>query len=107
MKAVLVIKMPSKCFNCPLHQSLDAEEGEHEFMMFCNAEHWRESVTHTPVENLEERPSWCPLRPLPKELHNYTAILHPTDNNDWLNNMYSEYENGWNDCLEAITGEKE
>lgn len=44
MKAVLVIKMPSKCFNCPLHQSLDAEEGEHEFMMFCNAEHWRESV---------------------------------------------------------------
>ena len=49
----------------------------------------------------------CPLRPLSKELHNYTAILHPTDNNDWLNNMYSEYENGWNDCLEAITGEKE
>lgn len=93
MKAVLVIKMPSKCFNCPLHQSLDAEEGEHEFMMFCNAEHWRESVTHTPVENLEERPSWCPLRPLPET----KDVGYPIDD------YAVGFGDGWDACLREIT----
>lgn len=63
MKAILVIDMPSRCFNCPLHQTVDGEE-ENEFIVFCNAEHWRESVTHIPIENLDERPSWCPLVPM-------------------------------------------
>ena len=99
-KSVLVIDTPDRCFNCPLHQIIDAEENEHEFMMFCNAEYWREPITHQPIENLEERPSWCPLRPLPSQMK-YNDDL-------WTNNAEEEYyKEGWNRFYEMITGETE
>lgn len=100
-KAVLILNMPSKCFNCPLHESLDAEEGEHEFMMFCKAEHWREPVTHTPIENLEERPSWCPLRSLPQAIAYEMTDTQTTKAVELIDNAFKL---GWNTCLNVITG---
>ena len=47
------------------------------------------------------------LRPLPNKLNNFEPILVPKDMSGILNNMYCEYENGWNDCLAKITGETE
>lgn len=99
MKAVLVIDMPSRCFNCPIHEYLDAEEGEHEFMVFCKAEHWRESTTHTPVENLEERPSWCPLMPLPQKMTMEKALKMERCGS--IRDIYTT----WDACLAEITGE--
>lgn len=89
MKAILLIDMPSRCFNCPLHDVIDGDE-ENEFIVICNAENWRKSTTHMPVENLEERPSWCPLKPMPhsKQMENR-----------WFSDDYSK---GWNDLLKEI-----
>lgn len=56
MKAVLVIDMPSRCFGCKLHRVIDGEK-ENEFMVFC-------CPLRRPVNDLEERPSWCPLKPV-------------------------------------------
>ena len=99
MKAVLVMEMPDKCLNCPLHQFVEAEEGEYDAFVFCNAENWREPITHQPVENLKERPDWCPLRPLPER----KEYLLPDGKMDL--NEASRY--GWNKCLDEIVGETE
>ena len=100
MKAVLVIDMPDKCLNCPVHQFVEAEEGEYDAFVFCNAENWRKPITHQPVENLEERPDWCPLRPLPAK-KNVNQIV----------NIWGKEQGlcacGWNDCLDEITEETE
>lgn len=89
MKAVLVIDLPDRCFACPFHSTVDGEH-EHEFKVFCNIRFWKEY--NRPVENLEERPSWCPLKHLPRK-----------KNTDFHPNIV--YANGWNACLDEITGE--
>ena len=53
MKAVLVIDMPSRCFGCKLHRVIYGEN-ENEFMVFC-------CPLRRPVNDLDKRPSWCPL----------------------------------------------
>ena len=99
MKAVLVMEMPDKCLNCPLHQYIDTEEGEHDAFVFCSAEHWREPITHQPVENLEERPDWCPLRLLPqKEKVN-------ADSEGEFKTIDDAWTQGFNACLDEITGD--
>ena len=79
MKAVLVIDMPDipkNCMSCPLI------EYHREYSVICR--HYQTGDT---------RPTWCPLRPLPKK-------LPPNE----LGNM-SIYKSGWNDCLKEITGD--
>ena len=98
MKAILVIDMPERCFNCPLHQTVDGEDNE--FMVFCNAEHWREPITHKPIENLGKRPEWCPLKPMPMKKKIYQEAWNMTDVVN-LTNI------GWNACIDEILGEKE
>ena len=75
MKAILVIDMPKNCAECKLIHLQGIGES------ICNAVDW------------EERPSWCPLRPLPHKLQA-----------DWYTDGYKE---GFNACLEEITGETE
>lgn len=75
MKAILVIDMPKNCAKCKLMYLQGIGES------ICNAVDW------------EERPSWCPLRPLPHKLQA-----------DWYTDGYKE---GFNACLEEITGETE
>ena len=78
-KAILVIDMPKNCAECKLMflqwigQSI------------CNAVDW------------EERPSWCPLKPLPS----FKAV----DLNDTRDVVM--FCHGWNTCLAEITGEIE
>lgn len=57
MKAILVIDMPSDCWKCPMH--IDGLDDENEEIMVCNAKA-RES-------HYGEKPSWCPLKPIPKK----------------------------------------
>lgn len=75
MKSILVIDTPKNCAECKLMYLQGIGES------ICNAVDW------------EERPSWCPLRPLPHKLQA-----------DWYTDGYKE---GFNACLDAITGEKE
>jgi len=87
MKAILVIDMPKDCWDCHLVD----EWGN------CNAikmtsERYGVSVK----QNDKERPTWCPLRPLP-DRENPARLKDGT--------YFKAYDTGWNDCLNAITGD--
>ena len=95
-KYVLIVDVTSKgCFDCPAHQWVDDDDGGE--MLFCSAENWRKPVTHTPIPAREalERPSWCPLRPLPKKIEGKQAKYMPA------------YALGRSDVIDEITGEEE
>lgn len=79
MKAILVIDMPSNCLDCPC---------EYDYMR-CKATNYKLDYVNADAE----KPSWCPLRPLPHKLQA-----------DWYTDGYKE---GFNACLEEITGETE
>jgi hypothetical protein len=79
MKAILVIDMPSNCLDCPC---------EYDYMR-CKATNYKLDYVNADTE----RQSWCPLKPLPHKLQA-----------DWYTNGYKE---GFNACLDEITGETE
>ena len=77
MKAILVIDLPKNCSECKLMFLQGIGEG------ICNAVDW------------EERPSWCPLKPLPD-----CPDVPDTIANDVA------YIIGWNDCIVEISKER-
>ena len=81
MKAVIVIDMPNSCFEC-----LAFENERYHGCRVNGKEHW------------EEKPKWCPLRPLPK-------MVKVSD--DAYVSDYLDFDLGWNACIKAITGETE
>ena len=80
MKAILVIDLPKNCAECKLMFLQGIGEG------ICNAVDW------------EERPSWCPLRPLPQKKWHEEGRENECE--EWM-------KNGWNECIDAIIGETE
>jgi len=93
MKAILVIDMPSDCWKCPMH--IDGLDDENEEIMVCNAEKIE--------SHYGEKPSWCPLKPMPmkRETHVYW-------NSVGIGNVptheISDYDKGWNDCVDFMEG---
>ena len=89
MKAILVIDT-SKCGGCPFcHKNA--------YYSWCDAPRkersWEMPLTSKDIE--EERTVECPLRPLPQKVE--------MD----LNEYYKGVADGWNDCIDSITGEEE
>ena len=78
--SILVIPTPSSCSECQLMVD-----------RFCYGIPMDE--THFDID-IDKRPSWCPLIPLPKKhtAHNHNYHI---DEEEYL---------GWNDCIDAITG---
>ena len=75
-KTVLVMDMPESCSRCPL-----------EISMRC-------STCEMPTEeNTKEKPSWCPLKPMPEKMGSYLAV----------SDIWKE---GWNACIDAICGKE-
>lgn len=92
MKAVLVIgEMPKECRRCQLMVD-----------RFCYGIPMDE--VHDNI-NINERPSWCPLRVLPEKIDHLSQL--PDDIKKWSFVSYETfgYEEGWNACLDEITGE--
>lgn len=82
MKAVLVIDMPKTCKECKCQLCwvcVPADEDIDEY-----------------IDPNKAKPNWCPLRPLPQKFR--------TDGDDIEEDSYW---NGWNDCIDEITGETE
>ena len=88
MKAILVLEMPSSCMGCNfLH--CEIEENKE----YCEAREIRKQVD---LAN-EEKPDWCPLRPMP-EKKKVQDVLY----------LHSEYfDLGYNACIDEILGDKE
>ena len=86
MKAILVIDMPNNCEECKIIYLQGHGES------ICDSGDW------------SKRPSWCPLKLLPdkKELANYLPF---EDYPQQIRLM--DFVNGWNACIEEITGETE
>ena len=85
-KAVLVMDMPESCFGCNF--------------LYCNADAGIDSYHAMEVSRIVdsetyERPDWCPLRELPEK----------KETNYYMNNKEKGIVEGWNACLEKITGE--
>ena len=96
MKAVLVIdEMPKECYLCQFaycdnRVTYQTEE------WFCTA---LSDTNITNVVNADKSEKQikdnCPLRPLPKK-------KTPSGSD-----LFNDYVNGWNDCVDEITGETE
>lgn len=84
-KAILVIDMPKSCEDCPCWNADDRKD-------WCGAT----NVTLTGCDIEKERPSWCPLKPMP----NKKTIFHEYEFEDLMNL-------GWNACIDEILGETE
>lgn len=81
MKAIIVIDMPKVCGECRASFCGD--------VWYCYAGEYRRPLF---TENIQEKPSWCPLRPMPEQM----SWGHTAD-----------YIDGYNACLEEILGETE
>ncbi len=91
-KAIVVIDMPKDCANCELKSSL-----------FCAIN--GESLYTTVIQN-EDKPTWCPLKPLPDkktETIDVTGMCYGKEVEEALKKCWINI--GWNNCLEEIEGE--
>lgn len=90
-KAILIIDMPIDCLYCPCYRQT-------EYMEDCKA-----MVRPLTVGERDNKPSWCPLKPIPKKL----LILGHYQDNELLNSEEVAYAKGRNDLLDEILGGKE
>jgi len=82
-KSVLVVDTPSDCEECSLR--------------YWGIAGWSCICTRRLLEGpITEREEWCPLRPLPQKRINKDCLV-----------IHEIWNEGWNDCLEEITGETE
>lgn len=95
MKKILILDVDS-CYFCPCSS---AEVG------------WLGNITRSVCQVKGEEntvymdgvsgvPDWCPLRKIPQK----ESEKHREEIEDWTGLAYSQ---GWNDCIDAITGETE
>lgn len=75
-KAILVVDMPAKCYDCDFHYLSDGT------LPCCQ-------LKFKAVEDAMTKPSWCPLKPLPS-IDEYA---------------FGDWDEGYRACLENILGE--
>lgn len=92
MKSILIIDTPTRCFDCPLFT--DDEDDCH--YGFCDNRNILKQKEAQEKVRFNEKPTWCPLRPLPQKIY---AVYR------------GDYEygvaDGWNACVDVIVGETE
>lgn len=76
-KGIIVMDMPENCENCSCCHTDD-----YNYYCKCNGKR----------VDWEEKPDWCPIRPMPEK------AFHE----EFCDN--GRYDNGWNDCLREIGG---
>lgn len=66
---IVDMKMPKRCFDCPMH---DWTYGQHETrqnVLVCNARHGLEPILSRVIPNGDERPDWCPIKGVLPDKH--------------------------------------
>lgn len=89
-KAVLVMDTPECCADCPCSFF---ERDNPELNLICGA-------TGEDANNVG-KPDWCPLVPVPEK------IQESIDADDVGEDYSNGAMDGWNACIDAITGERE
>ena len=88
MKAVLITDMPSNCSECPCTD-----------YMFCYA-----TQKELEIDWEANKPSWCPLRPLPQR-NKYDVEKYATVDYEYEETLGHYLNIGWNACIDEILGE--
>ena len=95
MKAILVMEMPDNCAECPCSD---------ECVDMCRQ---MESVITEEVNGECDKPSWCPLVPMPERKSETEKTTYGFGDYDFPL-LRENHENiGWNACLDAIEGREE
>lgn len=97
-KSVFVMDTPERCVECNFCGHEYTGEGMN---IECGASYC--CLNAHEVKNIESKPDWCPLKPLPERMK-VTGIY----NGDYFKSggKPPSYKIGWNACLDEITGEK-
>ena len=91
-KVILVIDRPKTCLECPCYSfNAQAKRFECDVKLFLKGK--------IGVVELDKKPNWCPLRPLPQK--------KGISLKEAIGIKCSCYSDGWNECLDEITGENE
>lgn len=90
-KAILIIDLPMMCAECPMFTWASRDNYKDGF---CTHSH--------KLVKFDLRPLDCPLKPMPQKKEETFAYWIGKGCND-----AESYINGWNACLEEITGETE
>ena len=94
-KSVLLIDTPENCLDCQFCYELD--EGVEAYCSISDDDKDTSLMKKIDCEYgyCQGKPDWCPLMDLPEK-----------DNfDDPYDEYYTWYRDGWNRCLEEITGE--
>ncbi len=82
-KSVLVMNTPYRCDDCLCVDTYDSS------YQWC-----RYAKKKMPFSIHFTKPDWCPLKPLPEK------------EDDYMDDYYEGYTDGWNYCLYKITGDE-
>lgn len=94
MKGIIVVDMTSCCGSCRLYfPARDRHTGA--YSGSCRV------CPTLRVESIRNKPSWCPIRPMPERKEGGQLALSPL-----LKEGLADYERGWNDCIDRIAGER-
>ena len=51
----------------------------------------------------ENKPDWCPIKPLPEKLPEHEPVAYKDSDDNWVNRMKRLPEHcGWNACLDVL-----
>ena len=96
-KAVLAMDMPDSCMGCNF--------------LYCNVESNVDSCQAMEVSKIvdlekEDKPDWCPLRPVPEKLQEEYEDKVKTINGDWISvgSGIDSVAVGYNQCIDDILG---
>lgn len=85
-KSVLVMKTPENCDSCRFGEKKKVPAGE---FILCKLSHTLNDI------GMKNIPEWC-----------YLTLLPEKDNGDYPANTFDAgHAEGWNDCINEITGE--
>lgn len=98
-KSVLVIDTPKNCYDCPFGAEYCGNLG---YEGCCELAGCLNSDMRLITEELydyecEQRPVWCPLKPLPEK----KEYINSNSNIETTKNIAAA---GWNACIDEITG---
>lgn len=96
MILMLITEAPMSCEECPCADNCTDS-------IYCQADAYN-------FGNRTKRPDWCPLRPLPMYRHSTVdwylkPVTCASSGADIKSYEPSEYDMGWNDCIDFIKGE--
>lgn len=100
-KSVLVIDTPENCVDCIFCQEFNTRSREYAYCYAVNGDSENDMKLINCVYGYRQsKPDWCPLNPLPEKIK-VTGLY----NGEYFKAKPPSYKIGWNNCIDAITGE--